>query len=108
MLFSFCVFLRLLHRLRSMCTGSVEGDRAALDAFYEATNGSRWRNNNGWTNSDLSSRYGVTVNDKGRVIKLVLRKNGVGNGSDDRDSAAGRGSIGESIGMTRRGVAKSR
>lgn len=47
-------------------------DRDVLVAFYRATGGPQWKNNDGWdTSVDISSWYGVTVRD-GRVVKLSL------------------------------------
>ena len=51
-------------------------DRAALTAFYRATDGPNWRNIDNWlTDAPLSEWYGVTTDDSGRVRKLSLSFN---------------------------------
>ena len=53
-------------------------DREALVALYQATDGDSWINNDNWlTDASLGSWYGVTTNDSGRVIELVLSHNGL-------------------------------
>ena len=45
------------------------GDRAALEAVYEATNGPNWSNNENWLSEEpLSKWYGVTVHN-GRLTE---------------------------------------
>ncbi len=59
-----------------------EGDRAALVAFYHATDGPNWTNNDGWlSDGPLDSWHGVTT-DAGRVtaIDLLDHEARVGNG----------------------------
>ena len=51
-------------------------DKAVLEAFYDATGGANWNNNEGWkTDRPLSEWHGVRTDDDGRVIDLVLRAN---------------------------------
>ncbi len=60
----------------------LPGDKAALQAFYNATNGPDWDNNTGWDFSQPvdSSWHGVTV-ENGRVVRINLVGNGYsGNG----------------------------
>ena len=53
-------------------------ERAALEAFYHATNGPGWKNNTNWlTNKPLGEWYGVTTDAAGRVITLHLHQNGL-------------------------------
>ena len=53
-----------------------DGDRAALMAIYQATDGDNWKKSGGWgTDRPLARWRGVTVNDDGRVVKLDLRRN---------------------------------
>ena len=60
---------------------SVEADKAALEALYDATDGANWTNNTGWKTSDpLGGWHGVTTNSDGRVTALSLDTNGL-NGS---------------------------
>ena len=54
-------------------TGSVETDRAALVALYNATDGANWRNNAYWLSGrPLGEWYGVTTDGTGRVVELDL------------------------------------
>ena len=58
--------------------GSAEGDRAALVAFYHATNGDNWANNDGWlTDAPISQWFGVTASRGERVSDLALENNGL-------------------------------
>ena len=55
-------------------SGSVEKDREALVAFYNATTG--WASTANWqTDAPLSEWAGVTTNDAGRVVGLKLNIN---------------------------------
>ena len=52
------------------------GDRAALVALYNATDGSNWVNNTNWlTDRPMGAWYGVTTDDDGRVTELDLHGN---------------------------------
>ena len=52
------------------------GDRAALVAFYEATGGDGWTNNDGWLgDSPIGQWHGVTVDADGRIAALALNGN---------------------------------
>jgi hypothetical protein len=56
--------------------GSAAGDRAALTALYEATDGPNWHVATNWLSSEpLSAWAGVTVDDGGRVTWLALGGN---------------------------------
>ena len=56
--------------------GTAQSDRAALIAFYKATDGSNWKNNTNWcSDKPLNEWFGVSTNTEGRVIKLILREN---------------------------------
>ena len=58
--------------------GSVAGDRAALVALYNATDGANWTNNSGWlTDAPVYEWYGVTVDPEFRVDALDLHSNGL-------------------------------
>ena len=51
-------------------------DRAVLTALYHSTGGPNWRRQDNWlTDAPLSSWYGVTTNDQGRVTDLFIRSN---------------------------------
>ena len=61
-------------------SGSVAGDRAALVAFYHATNGNKWRRAKsvGWlTDAPLDKWYGVDTDRNGRVTELDLTESGL-------------------------------
>ena len=48
-------------------------DRAALVAFYHATDGPNWDNNENWlTEAPLDEWFGVETNREGRVVELAL------------------------------------
>ena len=55
---------------------SVETDREALTALYNATGGPDWYKNGGWlSEGPLDAWYGVTTDGDGRVVELVLYVN---------------------------------
>ena len=56
---------------------SVAGDRAALVALYNVTDGRNWTDNTNWRrfNEPLSAWHGVATNDDGRVTGLNLSYN---------------------------------
>ena len=54
---------------------ALEGDKQALIALYNATNGPNWANNHGWLSDEpLSTWFGVHLNE-GRVRMLTLHFN---------------------------------
>ena len=55
----------------------VGSDRAALAKFYNDTKRfGTWRDNTYWdTDKALNEWYGVSTNDQGRVVRLILRNN---------------------------------
>ena len=58
--------------------GSVAGDRAALIALYNATDGANWTDNTNWlTNAPIFQWYGVSADAEGRVCALNLHGNGL-------------------------------
>ena len=75
------VTLGNLSASRSLVTYRDQDDRderAALEAFYHATNGPNWKNDTNWlTDKPLGEWYGVTTDDAGRVITLHLHQNGL-------------------------------
>ena len=55
---------------------SVEGDRAALVALYNATDGNNWTDNTNWlSDRPLNQWHGVGTNEQGRVAWLDLPEN---------------------------------
>ena len=58
--------------------GGEQGDRAALEALYDATGGDGWTNDTNWkTDVPLSEWYGVRTDAAGRVTRLDLGDNGL-------------------------------
>ena len=54
----------------------VAADRAALEAFYDATGGPDWTDSTNWkTDAPLGEWYGVTTDTAGRVQSLALWEN---------------------------------
>ncbi len=54
----------------------VEGDRAVLEEFYDATNGANWSSSTNWkTEALLGDWVGVKTDASGRVAELHLREN---------------------------------
>ena len=59
-------------------SGSAETDRVALVAFYNATDGPNWDDNENWLSDEpLGEWWGVTTDDNGRVDDLNLQQNGL-------------------------------
>jgi len=53
--------------------GSPATDRAALVAFYHATDGPNWVNDENWlTDAPLEDWFGVATNGEGRVVRLAM------------------------------------
>ena len=58
--------------------GSMESDRAALDALYHATDGPNWHTSYGWlTDEPFREWYGVREGSQGRASGLDLFENGL-------------------------------
>ncbi len=73
--FVFAAFL-LLTGGNAHAQGSVETDRAALVALYNATGGANWTNNTNWLSTEaLSEWYGTRTDANGRVVQLSLIQN---------------------------------
>ena len=54
------------------------GDRAVLEAFYDATGGASWTTDTNWkTSAPLGDWYGVTTDSSGGVTELELPLNGL-------------------------------
>ncbi len=62
----------------AVAQGSVESDRAALQALYDATGGEDWIDHTNWkTSAPLGEWYGVTTDAAGRVTGLELPGHGL-------------------------------
>ena len=60
----------------AIAQGSVETDRAALVALYDATTGYSWNTNTNWkSDSTLAQWHGVSTDTNGRVIEIRLNTN---------------------------------
>lgn len=58
--------------------GTASADRAALEAFYDATGGASWMDDTNWkTSAPLGDWHGVTTDASGRVTRLELDDNGL-------------------------------
>ncbi|MGB1204730.1 MAG: DUF7619 domain-containing protein [Chitinophagales bacterium] len=57
--------------LKAQCTGVLVNDSLALVAFYAATNGDSWQNNEGWLSAPVSEWHGVTLTSNGCSIKII-------------------------------------
>ena len=56
----------------------VPEQRAALESFYEATGGPKWRRNDNWlSDSPIVTWYGVSTDHLGNVTGLILPNNGL-------------------------------
>ena len=71
-----CAALLLLSGGNALAQGSVETDKAALEALYDATDGSNWTTSTNWkTEEPLSTWHGVTTDVDGHVTQLSLSNN---------------------------------
>ena len=53
-------------------------DRAALEAFYHATGGPGWANDDNWlTDASLETWHGIHVDETGRVVLIDMHRNGL-------------------------------
>ena len=53
-------------------------ERAALFALYNATDGVGWTHSDNWmTDASIATWYGVTTDEIGRVVELILASNGL-------------------------------
>ena len=54
-------------------SAAIEADRKSLVTLYNSTNGDNWGNNYNWlSDRPIGEWWGVTTDDSGRVIELVL------------------------------------
>ncbi|UZR92287.1 leucine-rich repeat domain-containing protein [Chondrinema litorale] len=84
----------------------VANDKAILQAIYNSLGGNAWPNSTGWNSeASLDQWYGVTTNDNGCVIKLILNNNNlsgtipteIGNFSNIVEIDFGKNSISGSV-----------
>ena len=56
--------------------GILSSERKALIAFYNATGGDNWTNNENWcSDKPVGEWYGIDVNEKGAVVNISLSRN---------------------------------
>ena len=72
----FCIAAFIACVKQAEAQGSVDTDREALVALYDATDGDDWNDNTNW-NSDkpLDQWYGIRTDNNGRVIWISLHSN---------------------------------
>ena len=59
----------------SSCSVIQSPDRKALVSLYRSANGTSWKRNFNWlSNAPLSTWHGVSTDDSGRVVELVLHE----------------------------------
>ncbi|WP_420615198.1 leucine-rich repeat domain-containing protein [Candidatus Palauibacter sp.] len=64
------------HVFATVTATAVNPDRAALEAFYRATGGPDWDNNENWlTDAPLGTWHGVDTDGDGRVVTLEMYRN---------------------------------
>ena len=70
--------LRSLGRVPLFLLLKQASDRLALESFFKSTGGVDWYEKEDWmTDAELGDWYGVTVDEEGRVTKLMLGNNGL-------------------------------
>jgi len=61
---------------RSSIQFATRSDRGILSVFFDATNGIRWKTKHNWiSDTDISHRSGITVNDENSVTAIYLPNN---------------------------------
>ena len=72
----FCIAAFIACVKQAEAQGSVESDRAALVALYDATDGDNWNNNTNWkSDKPLRQWDGIDTDSNGRVISIDLDNN---------------------------------
>ena len=72
----FCIAAFIACVKQAEAQGSVESDRAALVALYDATGGDNWNDNTNWkSDKPLDQWYGITTDNNGRVTRIDLSNN---------------------------------
>ena len=72
----FCIAAFIACVKQAEAQGSVDTDRAALVALYDATDGDRWNDNTNWkSDKPLGEWYGVNTDSNGRVTRIDLSNN---------------------------------
>ena len=61
---------------RVILRNSIAGDRQAVEALFDATDGENWIDNSSWlSNRPLGAWFGITTNSKGRITAIELTDN---------------------------------
>ena len=72
----FCIAAFIAGVKHAEAQGSVDTDREALVALYDATGGNDWEENSNWkSDRPLDQWYGVETDNVGRVTRILLSKN---------------------------------
>ena len=59
-------------------TGTATSDRTAMIAFYNSMGGPNWANNTNWlSDKPVGDWYGITTDNRGRIIRISLHYNGL-------------------------------
>ena len=59
-------------------TGTAASDRAAMIALYNSMGGPNWKNNANWlSDRPVGDWYGITTDNRGRIIRISLHYNGL-------------------------------
>ena len=59
-------------------SGTAASDRAALIAFHNSMDGPNWKNSTNWlSDKPIGDWYGITTDNRGRVIRISLHYNGL-------------------------------
>ncbi len=62
--------------VESLMSYDIEDDRTQLKAFYLTTSGQNWVNATNWlSNSDKCSWFGVSCNNDGNIVSIILPQN---------------------------------
>ncbi|RLD83568.1 MAG: hypothetical protein DRJ10_03225, partial [Bacteroidetes bacterium] len=71
-------YLQQLHEksnLKSFKVAANEQDSLALVAIYNSTGGDNWTNNTGWLTDSVANWFGITLNESGRVLEIIIYSN---------------------------------
>ena len=59
-------------------TGTAASDRSAMIALYNSMGGPNWKNNANWlSDKPVGDWYGITTDNRGRIIRISLHYNGL-------------------------------
>ncbi len=75
--FAFTIFAQAPRPFPAGLATCLEDDFRELEKFYDATGGDNWVNNTGWfTSADMSTWWGITINNNGcDIVSISLQNN---------------------------------